>query len=168
MGDGTGGSERADADHRPAHEAARQLDEAGFLAHRQPRARTIARRRHTGYRLRPQAVPPRSLPRPAVLRSHAPLLAGAGQTRGRPRRLGVGEPSAAHSRALELRNARSPRRRLRRPRRRHLAAAPGEGAAYPDKALGSFPPVAQSSSSTVWTMGSFVAAPSWVMQPILP
>jgi hypothetical protein len=35
-------------------------------------------------------------------------------------------------------------------------------------AAGIGPPLAQSSNSTVWTMGSPVALPIWAMQPILP
>ena len=51
---------------------------------------------------------------------------------------------------------------------RRLAATAREPSANPVRDGGSGPPVAQSSSSTVWTIGSAVAAPSWVIQPILP
>ena len=59
-------------------------------------------RRHPRHRLRAEALPPRRLPRPALLRPHAPLPAGA----RRPRRLADAAPGRrprpAPRRPLEL------------------------------------------------------------------
>src|SRR6185437_1256441 len=101
-----------------------QRGEARLVAHRQPGARPATARRHARYRLRPEALPPRRVPRPALLRPHPPLSAGAGAAARRARRVGRGQPSAARARTIELRHLRSPLGRHRRHARRDVAAAP--------------------------------------------
>ena len=79
----------------------------------------LLQRRHPRHRLRAEALPPRRLPRPALLRPHAPLPAGA----RRPRRLADAAPGRRPRppprRPLQLLQPRArARRRLRSRRRR--------------------------------------------------
>ena len=76
------GERRRAAVHGQSHDAPRHRLPAPAVAHRQRRSRQPARRRHAGHRLRHQAVRARRVPRPALLRSHASLPAGAVPARG--------------------------------------------------------------------------------------
>ena len=65
------------------------------VAHRQRGAQRDPARRHARHRLRPQGVPPRSVPGAAVFRRAASLHAGAGAARGlRDRLCGRDRPAA--------------------------------------------------------------------------
>ena len=94
--------------------------------------------RYPRHRLRAEAHPPRCLPRPALLRPHAPLPAGA----GRPRRLASAprrcRPRAPPCRASNYANLEPGAGRDLRPRRRDVAdQAPQEGARPEGRELGS-------------------------------
>ncbi len=66
---------------------------------------TSAQGQHAGYRLWPEAVSARDVSGSAVLRSHAPLLAGAGAARGRAGAFGRGAASASRTRRQQIRPA---------------------------------------------------------------
>ena len=124
------GSGSGRAAHRPRRRAAgrpqgERLQEIA-VAHRQCGARRGAARRHPRHRLRPEGVPPRRVPAPAVFRRPAPVSAGAGAAgRLRHRLCRRGRP-AARARRVELWNVGPALDRHSRSGRRVVADPPQE------------------------------------------
>src|SRR6185437_13209705 len=112
---------------RLAHYPPRFVQQAHLLEDRQRRALEDAARCHARYRLRPETVRARNLPRAALLRSHAPLSAGTGETRGFREHQHSGRASPAHPRRIQIRHARPAVGRLGRPARCRVADAAREG-----------------------------------------
>src|SRR6185312_3461449 len=122
---------RAAFARRLSPEAARHGDQARLIAYCQRGARRHAEGSHARYRLWLETSAPRSLSRPALLRSQPSLSAGAGAARRWQRAIGRGQSPPARARQIELRDARPALRRHRRSLRRDVAAASRKSAGAP-------------------------------------